>query len=190
MKFSTANEAIYAYHRLELSLSRPRAQTIGERARVPVPDCAKCGHGKSQTSISKSKGERTTSARCGAVWKFVNIVEGIGGARRAGPPRSNELDAYAELGRCLSKLPVWHRRTLMLFATWPAPGRRANGVAAYCAATWPRRSGGWSTRIVHELVDGPPGRPRLGARARLEAALARAELLDLEGRALRRAMGE
>lgn len=190
MKFATADEAVRAYHRLGLSLAHPRAQSIGEKTRVPVSACTGCGHGKSQISVSKTKGERRTCARCGKPWKLITVIEGVGGGRRAGPPRAGALDTYAELGRCLSRLPLWHRRVLLVHATWPRPGRRVDGVAAYCAQEWPRRIGGWSPRIVRELVDGPPGRPRLGARSRLEAALRRAELLDLEGRALRRAMGE
>lgn len=189
MKFASADEAVRAYHRLELSLARPRAQPIGEKTRVPESSCWDCGHQRWQMSVSKTKGSRRTCVKCGKNWKLVTVIEGVGGARRAGPPRAAALDTYAELGRCLSRLPLWHRRVLMVHATWSQPGRRVEGVAAYCAATWPRRLGGWSSRIVRELVDGPPGRPRLGARARLEAALARAELLDLEGRALQRAMG-
>lgn len=190
MTFHDADSAVIAYHRLSLSLAHPRAQSIGEKTRVPVPACTGCGHGKSQLSASKTKGERRTCARCGKPWKLVTVIEGVGGGRRAGPPRAGALDTYAELGRCLAKLPLWHRRALVVYATWSRPGRRVDGVARFCAETWPRRVGGWSPRIVHELVDGPPGRPRLGARSRLEAALVRAELLDIEGRAQSRAMGE
>ncbi len=181
MKFAGADDAVRAYCRLGLSLASPRAQTIGERTRIPVSACVRCGHGKSQISVSRTKGERRTCVSCGSAWRLITVIEGVGAARRATPPRSSGLDAYAEIGRCLSRVSLWPRRALVLYATWSEPGRRAEGVARCCASRWPRRLGGWSPRVVRDLV--------AAGRARLETELERAELLDTDGCALRRAMG-
>lgn len=189
-KFMSADQAVRTYFELEASLASPRAQSLGEKGPVPVAACTYCGHAKSQRSVSKTKGTRLTCVRCGRAWKIEIKWQPMDRGKRSNPPRLAETHLKIDLGVCLHTLPLWQRRVLEVLACWDVPGRRIDGVTAYCAQTWPRRLGGWSARIVRELVDGPPGRPRLGARSRLEAALARAELLDLEGRALRRAMGE
>lgn len=168
MQFTGADHAARAYLTLLERVSSPRSGSLTVTAgRSYARSCPKCRSTDRVSGSSKHGEPIQRCRRCAWPWpsELVEVPRSsFTGGRRDG--RERALNAMTSLGIYLSKLGIWERRTLLLYAT---QSYSLDDLAQECAQRWPRRAESWSLwRVRCDLRE---------ARVRLERELRRAGVL-------------